>query len=123
MNSTQTQASIVSSFNYFTTLNNCVILFLPYSNTDFLAGNMFYSPIINHNEITLTYILQQAFILTVCGGILGLCLGISALSIIECLYFLTLRLYWSINQWKPKKAIEPIEPRRINRMFVDMPKY
>lgn len=59
--------------------------------------------------------------LAVCGGLLGLCLGVSALSIIECLYFLTLRLYWSIYRWKSKKTIVPIKHvRRIKHISIDM---
>lgn len=36
--------------------------------------------------------------LAICGGLLGLCLGISLLSIIELVYYSTLRLYWTIRR-------------------------
>lgn len=35
--------------------------------------------------------------LAICGGLLGLFLGVSALSIVELLYYITLRLFWSIR--------------------------
>lgn len=38
--------------------------------------------------------------LSVCGGLLGLFLGVSALSIIEIAYHFTLRLFWSIHHRK-----------------------
>lgn len=61
--------------------------------------------------------------LAICGGLLGLCLGVSALSIIEFLYFLTLRLYWTLYQWKSSKVIVPIKPARINHILIDIPKH
>lgn len=36
--------------------------------------------------------------LAICGGLLGLLLGISAMSIIELLYYGTLRVYWTIRR-------------------------
>lgn len=44
--------------------------------------------------------------LAACGGLLGLCLGISALSIIEFLYFFTLRLYWSLSECKSNDQVD-----------------
>ena len=62
--------------------------------------------------------------LAVCGGLLGLCLGISALSIIECLYFFTLRLYWSLGRCKSNVDIIPVKLTKlthINHIKIDMP--
>lgn len=49
--------------------------------------------------------------LAICGGLLGLYLGISTLSIVEFVYYLTLRLYWSLQRWKCDKIInvQPIK--------------
>lgn len=62
--------------------------------------------------------------LSVCGGLLGLCLGISALSIIEFLYFFTLRMYWSLCPGKPNDDIVPVElteHTQISQIKIDMP--
>lgn len=34
--------------------------------------------------------------LALCGGLLGLFMGVSALSVVELIYFFTLRLFWTI---------------------------
>lgn len=39
-------------------------------------------------------------ILAIGGGLLGLFLGISALSVIEFVYYFTLRSFWNIRRWK-----------------------
>lgn len=38
--------------------------------------------------------------LAICGGILGLFMGFSALSVIELVYYPTLRLFWMIQRMK-----------------------
>lgn len=45
--------------------------------------------------------------LAVCGGLLGLFLGVSALSIIELIYYSTLRLFWTFHQLKQNNAVKP----------------
>lgn len=62
--------------------------------------------------------------LAVCGGLLGLCLGISVLSIIECLYFFTLRMYWSLCRCKSNIDIVPVRLTKltqISQIKIDMP--
>lgn len=39
--------------------------------------------------------------LSMCGGLLGLFLGVSALSVIELIYYVTLHLFWWIHQRIP----------------------
>lgn len=56
-----------------------------------------------------------------CGGLLGLFLGISMLSIIEFIYFSTLRLYLSLRRWKSEHKVVPFERKYNNNIFIDMP--
>lgn len=59
--------------------------------------------------------------LAICGGLLGLFLGVSVLSIVEFVYFFTLRLFWTIQRTKSENVISPAPRRRFNRsIFVDM---
>lgn len=44
--------------------------------------------------------------LAVCGGLLGLLLGISALSIIELVYYSTLRLFWTFRRLKSEANVQ-----------------
>lgn len=41
--------------------------------------------------------------LAICGGLLGLFLGISLLSVVEIIYFATLRLFWIIYRPRTQK--------------------
>lgn len=56
-----------------------------------------------------------------CGGLLGLFLGISMLSIIEFIYYSTLRLYWSLKRWKREHKVVPFERKIINNVSIDIP--
>ena len=47
--------------------------------------------------------------LAFCGGVLGMCMGISVLSIIEIVYFVTLRLFWIIRRWKSENSVVPLK--------------
>lgn len=49
--------------------------------------------------------------LAICGGLLGLFLGVSALSVIEFFYYSTLRLYWKLRQIKSKETNKKIAPQ------------
>lgn len=51
--------------------------------------------------------------LAICGGLLGLFLGVSVLSIVEFLYYSTLRLYWRLRQWKSENIVVPLKPNEI----------
>lgn len=84
--------------------------------------NIFYQ---NHEISAFQRKEQYTYIdfLSICGGLLGLSLGISVLSILECIYFFTLHLFWSIRKWKTENAIIPLHhPKRINHVYIDMPK-
>lgn len=58
--------------------------------------------------------------LAVCGGLLGLCLGISALSVIEMFYYFSLRLFCSLRKWKSESKVIPYKQTRINHIMIDM---
>lgn len=55
--------------------------------------------------------------LAICGGLLGLFLGISALSVIEFIYYSTLRLYWKLHYMKNKKRCRRITPVESDMKF------
>lgn len=66
----------------------------------------FQSPLV----VTLKREVQYSYtdFMAICGGLLGLFLGISALSIIELLYYSTLRLYWNLRRLKSRTVIAPL---------------
>lgn len=45
--------------------------------------------------------------LSICGGLLGLFLGISLLSLVEIVYFASLRLFWNIRRPRPDNIETP----------------
>lgn len=59
--------------------------------------------------------------LAVCGGLLGLFLGVSVLSIIEFIYYATLRLYLTIQQSKPENTVAPFKRSSIKCVSIDTP--
>lgn len=65
----------------------------------------FKNPLVRRNIAVETYSFTDFF--AICGGLLGLFLGVSFLSIVEIIYFVTLRLFWTIYQSRPKKAEKP----------------
>lgn len=52
--------------------------------------------------------------LAICGGLLGLFLGVSVLSIIEFFYFYTLRLYLTLRQWKAEHNVNMFKRKTID---------
>lgn len=48
--------------------------------------------------------------LAVCGGLLGLFLGLSALNIVQFFYSLILRLIFAIRQLKSNRDVTPFHP-------------
>lgn len=52
--------------------------------------------------------------LAISGGLLGLFLGISVLSIVELIYYFTLHLFWTIRYWKSENAAVVLNHRHIN---------
>lgn len=57
--------------------------------------------------------------LAICGGLFGLFLGISVLSVIEFFYFSTLRLFWTFRQRKSEsERIVSLKPKTINSISV-----
>ncbi|XP_031636172.1 pickpocket protein 28-like [Contarinia nasturtii] len=63
--------------------------------------------------------------LAVCGGLLGLFTGFSALSFIEIIYFATLHLFWKLRSLKAKNAAAPnhqnasnIAPRQVTNAWI-----
>lgn len=74
------------------------------------------------NTVMRTEVYTVANFLAICGGLLGLFLGVSVLSIIEFFYFSTLRLYLTLRQWKTQHNV--LDFRRnttINCAPYDMP--
>ena len=55
--------------------------------------------------------------LAICGGLFGLFLGISVLSIIEFVYYSTLHLYWMIRRSRADNAVVPFKKPNINVIF------
>ncbi|XP_031639513.1 pickpocket protein 28-like [Contarinia nasturtii] len=55
-------------------------------------------------------------ILAFCGGVLGLFLGVSLLSIIEIVYYFTLRLFWIIYRPRIGKVKAPLEKTTIGEI-------
>lgn len=47
--------------------------------------------------------------LAVCGGLLGLFLGVSVLSIFELIYYATLRVFWSNRRKIAENVVVPID--------------
>lgn len=45
--------------------------------------------------------------LPLCGGLLSVFMGVSVLSLIELVYFATLRLFWMIRRWKSENSVAP----------------
>lgn len=52
-----------------------------------------------------------------CGGLLGLFLGVSVLSIIEFIYYFTLRLFWTIRRSTSSNIVTPFPTSNINGHF------
>lgn len=59
--------------------------------------------------------------LAICGGLFGLFLGISALSIVEFIYYVTLRFYWRFRQKKSDNTVMPLKSGHENSVSIDMP--
>lgn len=57
-----------------------------------------------------------------CGGLLGLFLGVSVLSIVELIYYATLRLFWSFRKQQSTNItlVHPIRKMNANSIFIDM---
>lgn len=70
---------------------------------------------------TLRRIEMQTFtdFLAICGGLMGLFLGVSVLSIIEFIYYFTLRLYWTYRS-RSQNTVTPIQQRDNNAVFINM---
>lgn len=60
-------------------------------------------------------------ILAICGGLLGLFMGVSVISIIEFIYYSTLRLYWAIRKGNFQTTVAPFKKEPINDGFSNMP--
>ena len=52
--------------------------------------------------------------LAMCGGVLGLFMGFSALSFIELIYYPFLRLFWMIQRMKEENEREQSDQRKNN---------
>ena len=69
--------------------------------------------------IILTINLIGVDFLASCGGFLGLFLGMSALSIIELLYYSTLRLFWTFRRIKSESNAKLPKIQMIRETPVD----
>lgn len=56
----------------------------------------------------------------ICGGLLGLFLGASVLSLVEFLYYSTLRLFWTFRKWKSESKIVPLIRTPFDRVSIDL---
>lgn len=57
--------------------------------------------------------------LSICGGLLGLFLGVSVLSIVEFIYYFSLRFYWKLHTYmKNRRKVAFKRYVRINRMTI-----
>lgn len=59
--------------------------------------------------------------LSMCGGLLGLFLGVSALSVTEVIYYFSLRLFWTIRKWKPTNIVAPFKRQIIPNISGNVP--
>ena len=57
--------------------------------------------------------------LAYCGGLLGVFMGISVLSLIELVYFPTLRLFWAIRQWKSENRVVPLKQESFEMITIE----
>lgn len=55
--------------------------------------------------------------MAICGGLLGLFLGISALSIVELVYYFSLRLFWTLHRFKSNIAPFGCESIGTNQVY------
>lgn len=55
-----------------------------------------------------------------CGGLLGLFLGISVLSVIELIYYATLRLFWSVRKQKSQNIVVPFRHKAIKSIPISI---
>lgn len=58
--------------------------------------------------------------LAVCGGLLGLFLGVSVLSIVEFLYYSTIHLYWIVRRVRDQNAVVPIKKQFDSSVGIDV---
>lgn len=56
--------------------------------------------------------------LAVCGGLLRLFLGISVLSIVEFIYFCTLRIFCTARCFKAENVIKPLERNTVDKSVI-----
>ncbi|XP_031621556.1 pickpocket protein 28-like [Contarinia nasturtii] len=61
------------------------------------------------NTVKRNELYTFADFLAICGGLLGLFMGFSALSFIELIYFATLHLFWKLRYLKAKNAVAPTQ--------------
>ena len=57
--------------------------------------------------------------LAICGGMLGEFLGISVLSLVEIIYFITIRLFWAIWLWKYENSVVPLKQESFEMITVE----
>lgn len=68
-----------------------------------------------------TEVSTLASFLASCGGLLGLFLGVSVLSIIEFFYYSTLRLYLALRRWKSEHGGFPFKRGNVNTISLGFP--
>lgn len=63
--------------------------------------------------IKRTEVYTYSDFLAVCGGLLGLFLGMSVLSLIELIYYSSLRWYWAARREREQNALQQVEHQKV----------
>lgn len=105
--------------NYYWKKDNSAIVYLNSFDLFKFSRNLMSNVVIFYDDhlvhtLKRSEVLTFAGFLSMCGGLLGLFLGISALSIIELIYYATLDLFFGIHRRKSITMVLPVRQKDIN---------